>query len=617
MVNLSKFLSIFTAIFILTLLCSQIVFASPYDERHIKLLAVQTVEDGSTQGKSADLFLQLQDGSGRVFLDTTPLTKIDTQATTRYAKDVACDYFSLDCSKYDFFFTIRSDTSIVGGPSAGAATAALTAIAVMDLEHDEDVAVTGSINSGGTIGPVGGVKSKIEVAAQQDLAKVLVPQGALSEPVNYDSTRLVDWKRHYSDYFPQQTSSPFLLLDEYAELVLAISAIEVIDLSELLFELTGKNYTLDLGELDVDESYIEIMKELDLELCERSEVLIQTLSSLRHLDNDTHLRIETFQNNSLNARDLENYYASASACFGGNVHLQYRLYEEMNLSSEQFSFVIESLMQNVSLMQEQVESMDLLTISDLQTKMVVKERLREAANYFEIALAENSSYALAYGHERIISADTWSSFFAMEGKKLDLSVDSLQQACYAKILEAQERYRYATLFFSGLDLQYVFEKITTAQTAWETGDYELCLVQAAQAKAESSSIVSSIGLGTRVPADYIEAKKEAALRTLLKNTKEGQFPILGYSYYLFAENLEEDNSYTSLLYYEYALEMSELNIYFPEITEGFVDSLFGRIGLKNGHRLFFSGLFQGFLLGALLMWLYFHWKDRVFVYSKK
>ena len=289
-------------------------FASVYDERHIELLAVQTLEDGSTIGKSADLYLQVRDGAGRVFLDTTPLTKVDTQATTRYAKDMACEYFSLDCDKYDFFFTIRSDTNIVGGPSAGAATAAITAITIMDLDHDEQIAVTGSINSGGTIGPVGGVKSKIEAASDQKLSKVLVPQGSLSEYVNYDSNKIIDWKNRYSKYGKTRTSSKILTLDQYSSKVLGIEAIEIGMRTDLLYELSNVNITDNYGDLEVDEGYTKIMQGLDKSLCDRTDYLVSELMNFGLLDNESSKRADEIYNSSKKARNDDNFYASDSAC---------------------------------------------------------------------------------------------------------------------------------------------------------------------------------------------------------------------------------------------------------------------------------------------------------------
>ena len=41
-------------------------------------------------------------------------------------------------------------------------------------------------------------------------------------------------------------------------------------------------------------------------------------------------------------------------------------------------------------------------------------------------------------------------------------------------------------------------------------------------------------------------------------------PILGYSYYEYANTLKEDDESSALLYSEYALELSSLEIYFKE-----------------------------------------------------
>ena len=54
-------------------------------EGHMRLLAVSETENGQ-EGGIADLFLEIEEGSGRVFLETFPLTRLDTQISTRFAK---------------------------------------------------------------------------------------------------------------------------------------------------------------------------------------------------------------------------------------------------------------------------------------------------------------------------------------------------------------------------------------------------------------------------------------------------------------------------------------------------------------------------------------------------
>ena len=114
------------------------------------LLAAQEL-NSTLIGSTADLYLEVQPGRGRVFLETFPLTKVDTQISTRFAKEIACHYFDLSCSSLDFIYTIQSDSVIIGGPSAGAALAALTTAAVTGDNVNQSVAVTGTINSGASI----------------------------------------------------------------------------------------------------------------------------------------------------------------------------------------------------------------------------------------------------------------------------------------------------------------------------------------------------------------------------------------------------------------------------------------------------------------------------------
>ena len=88
--------------FICIIFLSQISFATDDDIKrgHIHLLAVS---EGTEQGSLADLYLEVRPGYGNVYIDTFPLTKMDTQLSTRFAKEIACKFLNEDCSKFDFF----------------------------------------------------------------------------------------------------------------------------------------------------------------------------------------------------------------------------------------------------------------------------------------------------------------------------------------------------------------------------------------------------------------------------------------------------------------------------------------------------------------------------------
>ena len=87
-------------IMVLLICLSSSVFCVKYDKtNHIKLLAVSERSEGNITGATADLFLEIKPGEGRVFIDTFPLTKLDTQISTRFAKEIACDLLNRNKKK--------------------------------------------------------------------------------------------------------------------------------------------------------------------------------------------------------------------------------------------------------------------------------------------------------------------------------------------------------------------------------------------------------------------------------------------------------------------------------------------------------------------------------------
>ncbi len=90
-------------VLIIFLLVLPFVYSKEYQ---IPLLAVKETQQGF-KGSTANLFLEIKEGRGRTFLDTYPLTKLDTQMSTRFAKEIACSQTYFDSSNYDFIYTIK------------------------------------------------------------------------------------------------------------------------------------------------------------------------------------------------------------------------------------------------------------------------------------------------------------------------------------------------------------------------------------------------------------------------------------------------------------------------------------------------------------------------------
>ena len=118
-----------------------------------------------------------KNGSGHVFLDTFPLTQIDMQGSARLATRVASQITGVPLSERDLFFVIRSDSTQIGGPSAGATLTVGTIAALEGWEVRPDVLMTGTIDADGSVGPVGGVPEKAQAAAQAGIKRFLFPSG--------------------------------------------------------------------------------------------------------------------------------------------------------------------------------------------------------------------------------------------------------------------------------------------------------------------------------------------------------------------------------------------------------------------------------------------------------
>ena len=247
-------------IILLIILLALIIPIAAAKQGHLKLLAVKETDSGYN-GSSADLYLELQPGSGRVFIEVFPLTKIDTQMSTRFAKEVACDYLEVNCDNYDFIYKITAESAIIGGPSAGAAISALTVAMLKDIELNENITITGTINSGGFIGPVGGLKAKIDAAKEQKLKKVLIPIGERFSEEDFSNETN---QTNKTDIFGYGRG-------------IGVEIKEVSDINDVIYEFTGAKTGDDEVEFEISQKYMETMKDLAVALYNRSLKLKSTI----------------------------------------------------------------------------------------------------------------------------------------------------------------------------------------------------------------------------------------------------------------------------------------------------------------------------------------------------
>lgn len=563
---------------VLLFLIFLLVFVNPVfaKQGNIKLLAVTEI-NGTYEGSIADLHLEIKRGNGRIFLETFPLTKFDTQISTRFAKEIACSYADIDCSKYDFFYTINADSPIIAGASAGSSISLLTISLLNNLGLDENIAITGTINSGGLIGPVGGLKEKIEAAKKAKISTVLIPQGGKTIQVNNETVDIKNFSKE-----------------------IGINVVEVSTLGDAIREFTGKKIEKQQENITISSSYTDTMKFLATELCTRTEELKNIYIKLKTNESEKKAR-----NLTSKGRDsFENgfYYSAASYCFGAGVEYSYLILLSENLTEEGILKKFELIKKSINNFNEKIKKDKIKTITDLEAYMVVKERLTEANDFLNLVLdntadKEKKLHDLAYAIERLNSAKSWATFLDNRGKEFNLDEEVLRNSCKYRLSEAEERYQYVNLYYPA-SLMNTRKELDYAYNDLEGENYALCIFKASKAKANLDIILSVFYVDEEQTKNILKQKLEIVKRNLIKETQKNIFPILGYSYYEYATVLEDEDTYSSLLYSEYALEFSNLEVYFKE-KSSILEEIRYKIDINQALTLIF-GLIVGYLTAILI-----------------
>jgi uncharacterized protein len=574
------------------------------EEYHIKLLAVSDAEEGESNksiGITADLYLKTTPGTGNVFIETNTVTKLDTRISMKLAKETACEALDLTdvCDDHDFFYRMEANASIVGGPSAGAAAAALAIAAIEGSNLNQSVSITGTINSGGLIGKVGGIQKKIEAVSRSPTKKVLIPsEGRFVTSVDGENLETID-------------------LEIYGK-SLGVEVVEVSNIKDVLFHFTGKVYSNRKSNITIGNNYADTMKALADDLCSRSNDLSLFVGELLTKDDISResaqraLQIaQNFTSDGIEEKEHANYYSAASLCFGANVRYSFLLILGENLSDDDLLVQINKTTDELDLFDEQIPEAD--SFSDLQIRGLVKERVSEARELLRLSFeavngsdiaSEDGVFRLAFARERIGSARAWSEFLTTKNigqepvpRSVDYRVysESLRNGCLARLQEAEEHIHYLDFYLPGsLNSK---DELGPVYSYLRNSDYSSCVYRASISKAKVNTMLSALGVNKNITVT-VDKKLEAAKESIVRQTEKGAFPIISYSYYEYAKTLRESDGASALLFAEYALELSNLDVYLKTTTGQPVVTK--RIdGYDEGVLL--GGLAIGFAAGFLAM----------------
>ena len=535
--------------------------------------AVAKTEEGFI-GVATTITVTVQNGtgcSGKVFVETAPLTEVDMQGSARLAVSVASSLTGMDASSYDFFFVIKTDAPIIGGPSAGAVMTVATIAALEGWELDNRTMMTGMINPDGSIGPVGGIKEKIDAAYSVGARRFLIPKGQTLVYTTVTRTiRKGGWIKIISE-------RELINVSEYARKKYGIEVIEVEDINDALYYFTGHRF--EEGEADKNistENYTTSMKPLAEYLLSKAE---DNYKDASELFNNTKRAIPSYYRKIIEGsledsrRTLEQakdsydqglFYSSTSKSFQSLINSRFVTYACNFFSSpDKGRYVKDVLDQAKSLLDAKKRLADNASISgvvSLQCVGAAQKRLFEARNQIEEAENDymrldyiDALYRLAFAMERCESVGWWLNISGKFDDRIGLNEDQLNEMVnkYLRLAKNSVVYSQIILQEMGEHSDLLGDAVQLLEEA-EKGMEEYpasSLFTSLEALTKANLAIELVGGDEK---EKLARTKEKAALEIGECRNYGIEPVLAVSYYEFAEILENESKMDSIVYYRYA-----------------------------------------------------------------
>lgn len=453
-----------------------------------------------------------KDDKTDVFFSSQSFVSPDTQFSMNLAKDVVCSLFTKKCEKYDFLIKINSESPLLAGPSGGAAFATGMIMALFGLP-DKEVGITGTINPGGIIGPVGGVDKKVE--SSLDLEKIIIPLGQKNyrDPISNKTKNL-----NYSNVYEVGT---------------------IFDILKIVWNL---EINFNLSKLEVPDWYNKKMKEIAQSLCSKVN--------------------KTIDNSS-------DYYSQASYCFRELNKLLDKKYQQYDKSA--LLNKAEELKNKLKEIEERIknEIKEVDSFNELQLYMILYKRIDDAKDTLNkvknTTKKKELASLVAYSEARIISVEEWSKFLKNLPKSKKINYDELKILC-------NKNYEFVKHYFNQIfgviseqpqlatTLYGFFEQINNDMIKLEEYKYKdsiLCIAYAKEIKSSLDYLSAVLYLGPNLVGAFFNSTNKIT-EFYLRLNKE--FPIMAYSYWKYASEIakKEKNYYLAINYNYLAMNLATM-----------------------------------------------------------
>ena len=533
--------------------------AAAQDSVTITAPAVQRTSSG-LEGVLSYITVYTQEGSGHIYIDTWPLVEVDIQGSARLAVRTACEVVGKDWKQYDFFITVRSDSPIIGGPSAGGAMTVAVIAALENWELSQDVVMSGTINPDETVGPVGGLYQKAEAAAQT--ADVfLVPEG--------QSTIMVEEQE-------QVQVGPFTYIttsEKEVNLVeegkkMGIEVKEVYDIRDAVYYFTGK--VIEQPQTNGEPINTDFMKSYtQKELEETQKEYTTTAEKVRSYTGKYKDDLEDLLGpaseeieNAQEANDSQEYYTSMNASFVAGLYINYvdNLYSYF--TGETTDEIFASLGDYLNQLQDQSRSENPHGMTALQCTAAAQKRIFEALNSLQQGQEKEDLdyiYYASYAERRGENAEFWLNLSKEYQKGDEITDTTLESAASSMMNTAQLSLVYASSILPKSNvLQDAQNSLEKAEDEFMDTAYAASLFSALQSKVYSEVALIAYTTDQNITS-RVQRARERASSSIESSRKQGIEPVLAVTYYELAQSL--DSPIESLMYLRYAEEIASIDRY--------------------------------------------------------
>lgn len=513
---------------------------------------------GREVGAILNITITVTPGNGKIFVSTTPLSMIDMQASARIAVLVACRLLKINPFKYNFYFEINAPALIVGGPSAGAALTIGVFSLLSNIPLRSDVMITGMINPDGTIGPVGGIITKLKAAADYGVKVFLIPLGQ-----RYTTVKKIEVKR-IGPIVEQIVRVERVDVVEYGR-KLGVKVIEVGSITNAIKYFTGYEIPepRNLTEPEIPKVLSERLREEAQQALDFVKSLINELREETPPETYSYLREATrLFNLAIKSIDRGDYYTALSYLFNSKIYLYFIRYYVRVRSGESLEEIVGEVENFINHVEEVVHSVNVSNILLLEIVTAASWRVRVAENLLDKAKdsLKSRDYKtalenLAFAYARAETALDWLKLIVpLESVLFDYN--SFRRIVESYLYEARTVVAYARTVIEEMGLtsqlynilSQAVNNLSWAEEALNRGDLYLALEASCNSIVYATSALS-LAVTSRETLQYqFEHSRNEALKTINMVQQYNVTPVASILYYMRAK--AESDLVTAIILYK-------------------------------------------------------------------